>query len=262
MGKKKYFFFDIDGTLTDRDTGIIVPSAAEAVARLKEAGHFLSIATGRARYKGEKFRKSSPFDHMVCNGGHGIVIDGELKENRPLDYDKCLAVYREAISLGYGVLVAMDDSEKVWTNGFTFYEQAGSRKEPTVYIIDEKYDPADYDAIYKLYVSIPPEEEDRLTLRHTLGSLRFEPEYLMFQPDDKKGGILRMTELMGGNPEDIVVFGDDYNDLSMFDPDFYKVAMGNGCQELKDAADYVAAKNTEDGIYKACLEHGWFYPVS
>ena len=68
------------------------------------------------------------------------------------------------------------------------------RKEPTTYIINENYDPADYDAIYKLYISIPLEDEDRLTLRNTMGSLRFEPEYLMFQPDDKKGGILRMLE--------------------------------------------------------------------
>ena len=49
--EKKYFFFDIDGTLTDRSTGQIVPSAAEAVRKLKEAGHFGSIATGRACYK-------------------------------------------------------------------------------------------------------------------------------------------------------------------------------------------------------------------
>lgn len=258
MGKKKYFFFDIDGTLTDRSTGKVVPSASLAVRKLKEAGHFVAIATGRAHYKAEKFRKNSEFDHMVCSGGHGIVIDGRVMENRPLDYDKCLAIYREATSLGYGVLVAMDDSEKVYTKDFAFYEQAGIRKEPTVYIIDENYDPADHEDIYKLYVSIPGEEEDRLSLRHTLGSLRFEPEYLMFQPDDKKGGILRMLELVGGSREDVVVFGDDYNDLCMFDPSFYKVAMGNGCRELKDMADYIAGKNTDDGIYKACVEHGWF----
>lgn len=70
--RKKYFFFDIDGTLTDRSTGRIVSSAAEAVRKLKAAGHFVSIATGRARYKAERFRQENGFDHMVCNGGHGI----------------------------------------------------------------------------------------------------------------------------------------------------------------------------------------------
>ena len=55
-----------------------------------------------------------------------------------------------------------------------------------------------------------------------------------------------------------MVFGDDYNDLDMFDDTFYKVAMGNGCDALKAKADYVAAAHVEDGIYKACEEHGWF----
>ena len=51
--EKKYLFFDIDGTLTDRSTGEIVPSAREALTRLEENGHFVAIATGRAHYKAE-----------------------------------------------------------------------------------------------------------------------------------------------------------------------------------------------------------------
>ena len=255
---KKYFFFDIDGTLTDRSTGEIVPSARKALQKLQEAGHFVSLATGRAAYKAEKFRAKHDFPNMVCNGGHGIYLDGELKENRPIDYEKALAVYRQAIELGYGVYVALDDSEKVYANSFLFHEQVGLRKEPTVYIIDETFDPANCDAIYKLYISIPEAEEEKLTLKDTLGHLRFAKDYLMFQPDEKKEGILRMLSYVGGRPEDVVVFGDDYNDLDMFDDTFYKVAMGNGCEALKEKADYVAAANVEDGIYKACEEHGWF----
>lgn len=255
---KKYFFFDIDGTLTDNRTRKIIPSAATAIKKLQDAGHFVAIATGRAYYKSEPFRAEHHFSHMVCNGGHGIVIDGELKENCPLDFQKALAIYRECTGLGYGVLCSMNDSKEVYTRDFRFYEQCGIRKEPTTYIIDETFDPADHEAIYKMYVSIPKEEEDRLTLKGTLPCIRFEPEYLMFQPDEKLEGILRMLELTGGKTEDVIVFGDDYNDLCMFDERFYRVAMGNACDALKERADYVAPRNVDDGIYRTCEDHGWF----
>lgn len=75
---KKYFFFDIDGTLTDNATKEVVPSVVEAVRKLQEAGHFVSIATGRANYKAEPFRAKYKFPNMVCNGGHGIYKACEI----------------------------------------------------------------------------------------------------------------------------------------------------------------------------------------
>ena len=254
---KKYIFFDIDGTLTDRKTGQIVPSAVEAVKKLQQAGHFVAIATGRACYKAEHFRKDNGFKHMVCNGGHGIIYDGELKENHPLNYKNAKAVYDQARELGYGIYTAIDDSNKVYAADFLFHEQAGMRKEPSVYIINPDFDPDETKTIYKMYVSIPEAEEERLTTKEKVGHLRFEKEYLMFQPDAKREGILKMLSYAGGTPENVVVFGDDYNDLDMFDERFFKVAMGNGCEALKEKADYVADENVKDGIYKTCERFGW-----
>ena len=51
---KNIFFFDIDGTLTDLKTHQIVPSAKVALEKLKQAGHFVCLNTGRAHYKSRK----------------------------------------------------------------------------------------------------------------------------------------------------------------------------------------------------------------
>ena len=260
--EKKYFFFDIDGTLTDRATGKIVPSAALAVEKLKEAGHFVAINTGRAHYKARKFFDENGFDNMVCNGGKAIVVDRKLVENSPLVYEDALRLYNEAVGKGYGVLVADEDSELVRTRDFSFYDQAGIRKEPTTYIVDAAYKPEKKGVIYKLYISIPKMSEEELLeilpSAGALGHLWFEPASLLVQQDCKKEGILRMLEFAGGDTQDVVVFGDDTNDLDMFAPEFYKVAMGNGHPALKAVADEIAPANVKDGIYKVCSKNGWF----
>ena len=254
---KKYIFFDIEVTLTDNITFKIVPSAKDALDKLRKNGHFVAIATGRAYYKAKDFLKEIGLRNMVCNGGNGIVINHELIRNAPLDRTKALAVIKQAESLGYGVLIAPFDSKDVVSKNTLFLKQAGYRKEPTCYIINDKLDYDQLENIYKIYISIPVDKEAELTLKDTLGSLRFEKEYLMFQPDNKKRGIIEIVDLMGGSLDDVVVFGDDYNDLMMFDERFYNIAMGNACDALKAKADYITNSNINDGIYNACKVHGW-----
>lgn len=254
---KKYFFFDIDGTLTDKETKKVVPSAYEAIKKLQDQGHFVAIATGRAHYKAISFMKDVHIKNMVCNGGHGIVIDEKLVENAPLDFDKCLAVIQQAESLGYGVLVAPYDSDDVYGKDFRFLKQAGFRKEPSTYYFDPQYDFSTFENIYKMYISIPQEKESILTLKNTVDHLRFEKEYLMFQPDCKRLGIEKMMQYLNADYQDVVVFGDDYNDIDMFLGDWYSIAMGNACDDLKNIASEVTEKNIDNGIYNACLRHGW-----
>lgn len=254
---KKYVFFDIDGTLTDRATGKIVPSAQEALNQLQANGHFVSLATGRAHYKARPFMEEVGLHDMVCCGGGGLVVDDQLIRNIPLDLEKSKAIAKQADALGYGVLLMLDDSIDVYSRNDKFREQCGPRKEPTNYIIDPDLDYDKLDVIYKLYISIPVEEEAALTLKDTLGHLRFQPEYLMFQYDEKHQGILDMINTVHGRPEDVVVFGDDTNDLVMFDPRWTSIAMGNGTDQLKAKADYVTDANVDDGIFNACRKFGW-----
>ena len=74
--KKKYFFFDIDGTLTERISRKIVPSAQQALTELQKNGHFVAIATGRAHYKARAFMEEVGLHNMVCCGGAALVLAG------------------------------------------------------------------------------------------------------------------------------------------------------------------------------------------
>lgn len=66
-----------------------------------------------------------------------------------------------------------------------------------------------------------------------------------------------MMEYLGADIKNVVVFGDDYNDMDMFCKDWFSIAMGNGCQDLKDMASYVTDTNVNDGIKKACEHFEW-----
>ena len=49
--------------------------------------------------------------------------------------------------------------------------------------------------------------------------------------------------------KDVMVFGDQGNDISMFEnPNFKKIAMGNAIEAIKEKADFVTKTNDEAGI--------------
>ncbi|MFS0726993.1 Cof-type HAD-IIB family hydrolase [Paenibacillus sp. 1P07SE] len=64
----------------------------------------------------------------------------------------------------------------------------------------------------------------------------------------KEAGVRMLCEQYGIGLKEALVFGDDYNDLGLFEACGYPVAMGNAVAELKLAAHEVTATNDEDGV--------------
>ena len=95
--RKKYFFFDIDGTLEVGYPGdqYVPASTALALKKLEENGHFIAIATGRSEAMARSVMESFGMHNMVCDGGNGIVINDELLGIIPLDYDAAVALIDE-----------------------------------------------------------------------------------------------------------------------------------------------------------------------
>lgn len=65
---------------------------------------------------------------------------------------------------------------------------------------------------------------------------------------NKGKALTRMGELLGVRREEIMAFGDGANDLYMMREVGIGVAMENGTKEIKEAADYIAASNDQEGV--------------
>jgi Cof subfamily protein (haloacid dehalogenase superfamily) len=71
----------------------------------------------------------------------------------------------------------------------------------------------------------------------------------MLNPEaNKANGLRRLAEEMGVEMRDVMAIGDGENDVEMVKSAGVGVAMGNGADKIKAAADCVAPANDEDGV--------------
>ncbi len=251
--KKKYMFFDIDGTLTnDNPGGIILPSTLRTIKQLQEKGHFVAIATGRAHWMAMDVAKETGIYNLVHDGGNGITINNEVQWIHPLDKEKALTIIDEAIDAGFHVEVVIDDTPAHYTKT----QPIGDTSWCDI-IVKPDLDFHSLKDIYKIYITMKEEEEDQIEHLKTLGYMRYREDGIIVEPDDKYRGIIDLVENIGGNIEDIVVFGDGHNDYTMFKQAPMSIAMGNAIDELKEIATFVTKSNKEDGIEYACRYFGW-----
>lgn len=258
--KKKYFFFDIDGTLTLRDPitkeSYVPESTRRTLKQLKEKGHFVSVATGRAHWMAMDVVNLIGIDNLVTDGGNGIVLGGELVELLPLDPEKAAALCTELTKDGRGVGVMLHDDNRLYFKDDNYAQQNPEFSSFMRYIVDENLDFAK-EKIYKIFVSITEEEEEKYPILKTMPHMRYHPNNLMIEPADKYAGITRVMKFLNGDMADIVVFGDGWNDMDMFSKAPMSIAMGNSVDALKEIATFVTKGADDGGIEYACRHFGW-----
>ncbi|PVX39237.1 hypothetical protein C8D76_10659 [Pasteurella langaaensis DSM 22999] len=79
---------------------------------------------------------------------------------------------------------------------------------------------------------------------------RSKPEYLeiMNKAATKAKAIRFMERYLNVTADEVIAFGDNFNDLDMLEYAGLSVAMGNAPNEIKQIAKEVTASNNEDGI--------------
>ena len=256
--ERKYFFFDYDGTLAVPRTREIPSSTQETLNRLREKGHFIALATGRLQINAVDFISSVGIDNLVADGGYSVTLNGQLKWMDPLPLEPVKACLYELDKYGIPWAVTTANELVRYSPREDFAEIAGD------YYVPTKYDPAlSIDAltsVYKVYIPCKKEAEAGILATGALDNVphvRYNSDTIFIEPMDKQRGIKYMMDVLGAPYEDVVVFGDGMNDVSMFLPEWTSIAMGNAREVLKERADYITADCDDDGIMKACEHFGW-----
>lgn len=74
---------------------------------------------------------------------------------------------------------------------------------------------------------------------------------IMNAGSSKGNAVKFLCELLNIDKEEIIAFGDNYNDISMLEYVGMGVAMGNAEEDVKKIASYITESNTESGVAKA-----------
>jgi hypothetical protein len=250
---------DIDGTLVLPDKSL-TPAALGAARKLAGAGIGLSLVSSRPARGMAGLVKALglklPF--AAFNGGSLVAPDGSLISAKRLS----AAAANTAIDLfrTRGITVwAFADDNWCLTDTSSPYVQRERRTVGFDPVVVANFDGI-IDRIDKLVgVSGRPdlltdvEAEAQGRLEGLANARRSQTYYLdVTNPEADKGHAVRALCAEIGVPEtETAVIGDQANDMAMFAVAGLAVAMGQGTDQVRAAADFVTEANTEDGFAKA-----------
>ena len=254
----KAVFFDIDNTLWD-EKFVIPDSVKTAIDGLHKKGHLAFICSGRTRCNIRDPRLLAlGFDGILAGCGTYIEKDGKVIFEYKMEQDLIRRLF--GLMLEEGMKVLMEGSKYMYAdfaafvgNDYIDYIQdtVGDCLLPTA------GNEGSYD-ISKMSAEIAGGDVERL--RRELGEeidvIQHDPNIMEVVPKgyNKATGIAHVCQLLGIRQEDTLAFGDSVNDLDMLRYVGCGIAMGNGMEAAKEAADYVTDSVREDGIYNALVK--------
>lgn len=258
---KKAVFFDIDGTLWD-DRQQIPDSTVKALQLLKENGHYLFLCSGRTRvFIPDKELMPLGFDGVLAGCGTYGEFRGETKFYHKLDIEQIKkdCEYLNQLQAAYileGRYALYIDRER-FEEDFAYYNQMKAVLGERLLRVSGNEDNLEVSKFCVNYLKECQKElEQELETRYEI--IHRDGDFMEILPKgfNKATGIKEMCEILEIDRKDTYAFGDSTNDLDMLKYSNHSVAMGDGMQEAKDAAEYVTTALWEDGIYNGLKYYG------
>ena len=251
---------DLDGTLTNSEKKV-TERTKKALTDYMEHGGTVVLASGRPTYGIIPLAREL---HLDTYGGYILSFNG----GQIISCEKNEVIYQK--ELPSGVPKLLGEKAKEHDVGILTYEGDHIVTETPENIYAQKESFINKMPIQKIedfssYVNFPVtkclmvadgeylarvEEQLKMELGSRYSILRSEPYFLEIMPEgiDKAQSLERLLAHVGIERKEMAAFGDGFNDRSMLVYAGLGVAMGNAQEPVKEAADYIAPTNDEDGV--------------
>jgi Cof subfamily protein (haloacid dehalogenase superfamily) len=270
-GSVPLFVTDLDGTLL-RSNASLSEYSLEVLSEALARGHMVTFATARSYTSAMKVVSAVPWKYPILLYNGALLMD---PLTRTIIAGNWLSSQtgNEILEMGkqqglLPLLFALDagDRERVLHEQLTRSGDVGflqSRPGDTRFAqVDRLVCPDDHKALMLTYIGT---YDELANLRERLvGSAAAARIHLNFQKDgylpdqyflevshphaNKGDGLRLLAERLGMDPVNFTVFGDNLNDLGMFELAGAKLAVANAHADLKRLATQVIGSNDEDGV--------------
>lgn len=272
---KKIVFFDVDGTLVTRNNHI-PKSTKNAIKALKKNGIIPVIATGRAPVLVREIVEMLDIDTFIAMNGQYIVHEGNVLYQNPIDLNLVDQMVDFAVDRKDGIILSTADeiiansAISLVNRGYLYMFLKG-----LIGIIPDRIKVRMWNRMMSkapekeayankeiFMMNINANQEQQVAYEEAFGDvLSFTRANEMSMDIISKGtskasGTEKLASELGVSIKNTYAFGDGLNDLEMLQRVGTGVAMANGFEELKIAADMVTDSVFSDGISKGLQKLG------
>ncbi|MFR7872761.1 HAD-IIB family hydrolase [Peptoniphilus grossensis] len=264
----KMVSMDLDETLLTTDK-VITESFESFVKKLKSNNIIPVVATGREYYSAHKFVGNKVDIDLICNNGNVIRdnLSGKVHYVNPISDEDLKRV------------MAFDDNDKVFTS-------LHIERDDGIDLVYKKKNFTNFEGTYvdafrgrnlgldnfdnlegnPLSIVFAGSHDDLVSLRNRMRDeisdrfnfhimkIRREPKWMLEvlqKSGDKFYGVKKYAEIRGIDLKDVAAIGDDSNDVMLIKSVGLGIAMKNGVERLREAADVVSDfDNNSDGAVK------------
>ncbi|GMK43911.1 haloacid dehalogenase [Paenibacillus glycanilyticus] len=246
---------DLDGTLLGSDKSIS-PRNYEAVKRCYDSGIHIIVATARPPRAANQFVKKFSFvDYLVYYNGaqtickskqtlRHISIPMEISHqiNHFIKLHAAQSIINYEVNDSCYTCTPISDSELI---------HFGIRSsDPKPLVVDKDFlsslSPTKILVHgYSAWIDIIEQFGDHVNVIATDGGVLVQ---IMHKSASKEDAVQWVLNDIGVRAENVMVFGDDFNDLGLFHNCGFPIAMENAIIELKNCAKHITESNDNDGV--------------